>query len=142
MSIFSGIFKLYYFLMNIVLDVIGLLSFLIGVFGVFIIISGAGAAAMKYIKDKEVHFNQLRCILAEYLILGLDFLVCKDVIDTLLLDSGQEFWKDLVSLVAVVSVRIVLTYFTMKEIDTLKAFIPKSATKKAPVRKKTTAKKK
>lgn len=105
--------------MNLILDVIALLSFLVGLVGVFTIFSGAFLATKEYLKNPKESFANLRSILTRHLILGLDFLVCKDVIDTLLLGSGAEFWRDLVGLVVVVSIRIVLTHFTIKELETL-----------------------
>ena len=53
------------------------------------------------------------------MLLGLDFLVCKDLIDTLLLDSGAEFWRDLAGLSIIVCIRIVLSVLAQKEIHEL-----------------------
>jgi uncharacterized membrane protein len=91
-------------------------SFFIGLFGLGIILTGAVKAGRSYFSCPDGLFRRERKILAEYLILGLDFLVCKDVIDTLLLDTGARFWEDLAGLVTVVIVRIVLTHFMTKEL--------------------------
>lgn len=118
-------------------------SFLIGLFGLGVILTGSVKAAQSYLRCPDGLFRHERKILAEYLILGLDFLVCKDVIDTLLLDTGSQFWEDLAGLVIVVLVRIILTHYTLKELHDIveaeKCSTPQSSVK--PVRKKKIVKK-
>ena len=61
--------------------------------------------------------------MSRYLILGLDFLVAKDIIDTILLDinkAGQQAWLDLARLIVVVSIRIILNHFLEKELKELR----------------------
>lgn len=115
-------------------------SFLIGLFGLVIILTGAVKAGRSYISCPDGLFRRERKILAEYLILGLDFLVCKDVIDTLLLDTGARFWEDLAGLVTVVIVRIVLTHFMTKELHDIVDEEKKNA-QNTPSKKIKTAKK-
>lgn len=115
-------------------------SFLIGLFGVGVIAVGTIRAARSFIRQPNSLFHEERKFLAEHLVLGLDFLVCKDVIDTLLLDSGSVFWEDLVGLITVVVVRIILTHFTLKELNDIvsqeRKVTQKNSRKKSVVTKK------
>ncbi|MCB9809549.1 DUF1622 domain-containing protein [Candidatus Peribacteria bacterium] len=96
---------------------------IIGLIGLFIIVVGS-VKAMYYFfdslftRDHQHHqHSHIRSVLGAHLILGLDFLVGKDVIDTLLIHSIGEIWETLASLVTVVGIRIVLTVFLIKELE-------------------------
>jgi uncharacterized membrane protein len=98
-------------------------SMLIGSIGISIIFFGTLKGLWTQIASKRYNFENARFVLSRYLVLGLDFLVAKDIIDTILLDTnkaGQEAWIDLVRLVVVVSIRIILNHFLEKEIRELK----------------------
>ncbi len=99
-------------------------SLVIGLIGIFIILVGALRGFAQYLLslDNPEFFQEIRLTLGSHLILGLDFLVCKDIIDTLLLDTGSQFIQDISSLIVIVAIRIILTFFTMKEIQDLKEF--------------------
>lgn len=93
------------------------LSLVIGAIGIVIIAVGAFKGLYHYVVTRDEHnFQHARLVLGSHIILGLDFMVGKDIIDTILLDSGAEFWRDLAGLITVVSIRIVLTHFMLQEV--------------------------
>jgi len=103
-----------------ILAVITWLSLLIGVIGILIIVWGALKAFLIFLRHHtHEDFQHIRLELGSHVILGLDFLVGKDIIDTLLLDTGARFWEDLAGLGTVVAIRIILTHFMLKEIREL-----------------------
>ncbi len=103
-------------------DIIAWLSLLIGLIGILIIVWGALKAFWLFIgHHQHEDFQHIRLELGSHVILGLDFLVGKDIIDTLLLDEGVRFWEDLAGLGTVVAIRIILTHFMLKEIRELEA---------------------
>ena len=65
--------------------------------------------------------------LSQHLLLGLDFLVAKDVLDTLALRKDTFV---LINLVVLVGLRILLTHFVNKELKELKNFGNNKASKK------------
>ncbi len=105
------------------LSIIHEISFSIGLMGICIIMIGAARGIYHYLRSIRVqNFEKIRYEIGSHLILGLDFLVAKDVIDTLLINGNQDqrFWMDLVSLITVVFIRIILTYFIQKEIQNIR----------------------
>lgn len=109
---------------EILLEVIENLSLLIGLIGILVILIGASKALYDFFAKPDTEdFQQVRLTLGAHVILGLDFLVGKDIIDTLLLDvhDWQIFWMELTSLITVVVIRIVLNYFMLKEIHQIEA---------------------
>lgn len=106
---------------ELILRLVENLSMLIGVVGIGVILVGALKGLYYYLVTKDEHnFQHVRLVLGSHIILGLDFMVGKDIIDTMLLDSGAEFWRDLAGLITVVVIRIVLTHFMLQEIRDLK----------------------
>ncbi len=101
---------------ELILGLVADFSLFIGLIGIAVIIVGAMRGLYGYIFLHESNFHRVRLILGTHLVLGLDFLVGKDIIDTILLDTGEAFWEDLASLITVVIIRIVLTHFMLKEI--------------------------
>lgn len=102
-----------------ILIFIGKLSLSLGILGIFIILVGATKGFLEFINPRRTgSLRLIRRELGSHTILGLDFLVGKDIIDTLLLDVEEEsrFYANLLGLFAVVSIRIILTYFTGKEL--------------------------
>ncbi len=104
---------------EIVAEIISTISLAIGLIGVFIITLGSLEAFWQYIAYHcfKSNKNQILTTLGSHLILGLDFLVGKDVIDTMLLEAGEKFWYDLTGLVTVVVIRTILTYFLNRELE-------------------------
>ena len=94
------------------------LSLFIGAIGISIIVVGSVKGLYYYVITRDEHnFQKVRLVLSSHIILGLDFMVGKDIIDTILLDSGPEFWRDLAGLITVVGIRIILTHFMLKEVE-------------------------
>ena len=104
---------------NIILEVIREVSLTVGLVGIFIILVGSIKGFWEFINPKcKTRLREIRLEVGSHTILGLDFLVGKDLIDTLLLDVEEEskFYANLIGLFSVVIIRIVLTYFTGKEL--------------------------
>lgn len=103
---------------SILHQIIEIVSPIIGFVGIFIIFIGVIKSTYNYIFAKKgKNETSAQVILNHHLVLGLDFLVGKDIMDTFLLKAGQTEWIDLATLVTVVSVRIILSYFLEKEIE-------------------------
>lgn len=101
-------------------SIIESLSLAIGLIGITIILLGSIKGFTLFLERyPKSDFKKIRLILNSHIILGLDFLVGKDIIDTILLSPGESFWKDITGLIAVVFIRIILTHFMEKEIETL-----------------------
>jgi uncharacterized membrane protein len=90
-------------------------SFGIGVLGVLIIVFGVAAGMVKFVReefsfvrgrDVEDDRKRLRHVLGYYLLLGLEFLIAADIIDTLMKPSVQ----DLIVLGAIVLIRTVISF--------------------------------
>ena len=90
-------------------------SFGIGVLGVLVIIFGIACGLARFLRaeirsargaDVEDDRKRLRQVLAYYLLLGLEFLIAADIIDTLMKPSVQ----DLIVLGAIVLIRTVISY--------------------------------
>lgn len=91
---------------------------MIGFVGILVIFVGVIHALYQYIFAKKGRSAvSARVVLNHHLVLGLDFLVGKDIMDTFLLHQGTTEWIDLATLVTVVAVRIILSYFLEKEIE-------------------------
>ena len=107
------------------------LSLFIGAIGISIIVIGAVKGLYHYAISRDEHnFQHVRLVLGSHIILGLDFMVGKDIIDTILLDSGSEFWRDLAGLITVVGIRIILTHFMLQEVNQANVTTTKSQKKK------------
>ena len=103
-------------------SIVEFVSPIIGFIGILVILIGAVHALFKYIfTEKGKSSISARVVLNHHLVLGLDFLVGKDIMDTFLLHPGTTEWLDLATLVTVVAVRIILSYFLEKEIDHLES---------------------
>jgi uncharacterized membrane protein len=90
-------------------------SFGIGVLGVLVIIFGVACGLMQFLRaelkaarggNAEEDRKRLRHVLGYYLLLGLEFLIAADIIDTLMKPSVQ----DLIVLGAIVLIRTVISY--------------------------------
>src|SRR6266566_3408367 len=90
-------------------------SFGIGVLGVLVIVFGVFCGLVRFIRAEfsaarglgvDEKRKQLRHVLGYYLLLGLEFLIAADIIDTLMKPSVQ----DLVVLGAIVLIRTVISY--------------------------------
>lgn len=103
-------------------EIVAVVSPAIGFVGILIIAFGVFYSVWIYLSSKHGHSScNARIALNQHLILGLDFLVGKDIMDTFLLHSGSAQWIDLATIMIVVTIRIVLSHFLEKEIKSLKS---------------------
>ncbi len=119
-------FLCYNILMHYIFEAINTISFIVGLVGIFIILVGAAKGFYRFIRN-NTGLREIRLELGSHTILGLDFLVGKDIIDTLLLgtESESEVYTHLIGLFSVVIIRIILTYFTGKELREIEAIVAK-----------------
>lgn len=103
-----------------IFPIINALSLVLGLFGVFIISIGSLKSAWTYIKIKENAFPYIRRTFNQHLIIGLDFFVGKDIIDTMLIDTGEKFLEEITILIIVVVIRIALTIMAERELTAIK----------------------
>ena len=96
-------------------------SFGIGVLGVLVIVFGVLCGLIRFVHAEfsaargasvDEERKQLRHVLGYYLLLGLEFLIAADIIDTLMKPSTQ----DLVILGAIVAIRTVISYSLNSEL--------------------------
>ena len=96
-------------------------SFGIGLLGVCVIVFGVLCGLMRFIRAEILSVRglpvdrerkQLRHVLGYYLLLGLEFLIAADIIDTLVRPSSQ----DLIILGAIVAIRTVISYSLNSEL--------------------------
>jgi|SRR5436190_19055075 len=106
-------------------------SFGIGVLGVMVIIFGVVCGLVRFIRAEfwavrglgmDEERKQLRRVLGYYLLLGLEFLIAADIIDTLMKPSTQ----DLVILGAIVAIRTVISFSLNSELAQETSHRPKS----------------
>ena len=88
-----------------------------GFFGILIISIGIVKALYYFFRNKS--FWQIRVILVKHILLGLDFLIGRDIIETVILKSDISLWVDLASLVLIIIIRVVFSRFAEKEMDQL-----------------------
>ena len=90
-------------------------SFGIGVLGVMVIVLGVAGGLVRFIRSEFLFVRganvdddrkRLRQVLGYYLLLGLEFLIAADIIDTLMKPSVQ----DLIVLGAIVLIRTIISY--------------------------------
>jgi uncharacterized membrane protein len=90
-------------------------SFGIGILGVLVIVFGVAGGLVRFLRaeflfvrgsDVEEDRKRLRHVLGYHLLLGLEFLIAADIIDTLMRPSVQ----DLIVLGAIVLIRTVISY--------------------------------
>lgn len=90
-------------------------SFGISVLGVLVIVLGVLCGVVRFLRsevsatrgaDVESERRKLRQVLGYYLLLGLEFLIAADIIDTLMKPNTQ----DLIVLGAIVAIRTVISY--------------------------------
>src|SRR5919109_1572080 len=97
-------------------------TFGIGVLGVLVIVFGVVSGVVRFVRsevaaargtDVEAERRKLRQVLGYYLLLGLEFLIAADIIDTLIKPTTQ----DLVILGAIVAIRTVISYSLNSELS-------------------------
>src|SRR5215468_7907466 len=97
-------------------------SFGVGVLGVLVIVFGVLCGLVRFVRAEfsaarglgvDQERKQLRHVLGYYLLLGLEFLIAADIIDTLMKPST----KDLIVLGAIVAIRTVISYSLNAELS-------------------------
>jgi uncharacterized membrane protein len=90
-------------------------SFSIGVLGVLVIVFGVASGLLRFLRSEvlavrglnvDEERKRLRHLLGYYLLLGLEFLIAADIIDTLMKPTQQ----DLLVLGAIIVIRTVISY--------------------------------
>src|SRR5437016_13739333 len=96
-------------------------TFGISVLGVLVIILGVLCGLLRFLRSEfsaargvnvEVDRRKQRQVLGYYLLLGLEFLIAADIIDTLMKPTNQ----DLIVLGAIVAIRTVISYSLNSEL--------------------------
>ena len=105
----------------------------ISVLGVLVIIFGVLCGVVRFLRsevsavrgaDVEAERRKLRQVLGYYLLLGLEFLIAADIIDTLMKPTTQ----DLIILGAIVAIRTVISYSLNSELALETPHAEKAAT--------------
>ncbi len=99
-----------------ILHIFDLIAFMVGIIGVSVLTTGVLRALWQYITRKNLW--QVRVTLVEHILLGLDFLIVRDIIETVTLKTTM-LWIDLGALVLIVVIRVVFSFFTGKEMEEL-----------------------
>ena len=101
--------------MNFPMEYLHHASFGIGVLGVLVIVFGVACGLVRFVRSEiraargvnaDEARKHLRHLLGYYLLLGLEFLIAADIIDTLMKPSVQ----DLLVLGSIVLIRTVISY--------------------------------
>jgi len=103
--------------MEMLVEVIGAVFGYIGI--VIMVVWGAKSLYLliyRWLIDHKIPMGRIRIKLGHYLVLALEFLVAKDILESIVNPSYQ--W--LITLWAIVTIRTVLSYFTNKEIAEVK----------------------
>ncbi len=102
---------------NILLLFFNYIVLFAGFIGILVIGIGILKALYFFLKNKT--FWQIRVVLVKHILLGLDFLIARDIIETVILKSDKALWVDLASLVLIIIIRVVFSFFAEKEMDQL-----------------------
>lgn len=89
---------------------------IIGAICIFILIYGLSRAVYllcAQLIHKKLRFDTIRLEFSLYLLLGLEFLVARDIITSII----HETWDELGKLAAIIALRIILSYFISKEVE-------------------------
>jgi uncharacterized membrane protein len=107
--------------MNYPMEYLHHATFGISVLGVLVIIFGVGCGVMRFLRSEasamrgtnvEGERRMLRQGLGYYLLLGLEFLIAADIIDTLMKPTTE----DLILLGAIVAIRTIISYSLHSEL--------------------------
>lgn len=95
------------------------ISFVIGLLGVIIVIIGLIDSLGIYIQNRK-NFAKIRYVMGKHIVLGLDFLVVKDILETVFLKGSDVEIMDIILLVVIVGIRMLLTSHTAKGIQEMR----------------------
>jgi uncharacterized membrane protein len=108
-------------------------AFGISILGVTVIVFGVLCGVLRFLRSEVfaargaevgVERHKLRQVLGYYLLLGLEFLIAADIIDTLM----KPTTKDLIILGAIVAIRTVISYSLNSELAHHSSHTEKTAT--------------
>ena len=102
---------------NILITFFGYIVLFAGFIGILVISIGILKALYYFFRNKS--FWQIRIILVKHILLGLDFLIARDIIETVILKSDTSLWVDLATLVLIIVIRVVFSHFAEREMDQL-----------------------
>jgi uncharacterized membrane protein len=105
---------------NFILDIVLFISYFLGFLGVLMITLGSIKTIILFFKIKHNFFVVMIQTFNKYLILGLDFFVGKDLIDILLIDTKDDFYKEIILIFTVVFIRLILTLMAERELKDIK----------------------
>lgn len=110
-------------LIAITADLIGYVAAIIIVIGV---IHGLFLLVQSLFKGADGGFHRLRIVLGHYLLLGLEFLIGKDILQSILDPTLVELGQ----LAVLVVIRVVLNYFLVLDVEGHGKLVPKMLKKK------------
>ncbi len=110
---------------EIIKNLLHIAAFIIGLIGVAILLIGLTDAIIIYLKDSR-NFQKIRYVIGKHILLGLDFLVVKDILETVFLRSSDVKIMDIILLIVIVGIRVVLTTHTSKGIQEMHEEIMKN----------------
>ncbi len=99
-------------MLNSILDFI---VYIIGIIGILIILIGVIRGFWMFIIRKT--FWEIRLNLVKHILLGLDFLIARDIIETVTFTTTVNLINDLAILISIIIIRVTFSYFTSKEMN-------------------------
>lgn len=105
----------------------GFIGMFIGSIGVVVILVGSAKGLYGFLRRilcRDVLLADVRIELGHYLALGLEFLVAKDIIETVV----QPTWSDLGKLAAIIALRTALTLFLAHEVKEVREELEEEST--------------
>jgi uncharacterized membrane protein len=95
-----------------------LIAQIVGTIGILVILVGTIKASFIYIRSFSHHekISRIRIALTTHMILGLDFFIGKDIIDTFSFPSGKDALYNLAGLAIIIFLRIILNYSLLREL--------------------------
>ena len=104
-------------MMEYCLQLFDVIAFLIAFIGIAVIAIGVAKASYAFLHNKS--FWEIRVLIVKHILLGLDFLIARDIIETVVLKSNTALWIDLASLILIIAVRVIFSFFAEREMDEL-----------------------
>ncbi|MFC1598355.1 DUF1622 domain-containing protein [Patescibacteria group bacterium] len=113
---------------ELIQQVAELLATTTGIIGIVIIVIGVLVAAVEYSRSifknhppgediAKSHIDPVRVELGRYINFGLEFMIAKDVIETIFAPS----WTEIGQFAALVAIRTVISFFLIYEIDKIES---------------------
>lgn len=108
-----------------IINALDSIALFVGIIGVAVIVTWVIHGLINFVaieigtKSKHVNHDQIRYSLGIYLLLGLEFLIAADILETVFKPSLEQ----LGILASIVVIRTVLNYFLNKELEHIKGDI-------------------